>query len=163
MRINPILNNYNSNSSFKGSIDKSLVNYIKSAEKQQTVRLKPAKDCDKFLGLMEQFMKETSDSTILTTEKAGICKTTGLQLYRLFFKDTKTGVKIAADDFVFLADKISETKNENTLTHLTDDLLLYKNDGKCDSFASMMLDIWARLINRFSSPKEVDLALKAVK
>ena len=56
MRINPILNNYNSNSSFKGSIDKSLVNYIKSAEKQQTVRLKPAKDCDKFLGLMEQFM-----------------------------------------------------------------------------------------------------------
>lgn len=152
MRINPILNNYNSNSSFKGSIDKSLVNYIKSAEKQQTVRLKPAKDCDKFLGLMEQFMKETSDSTILTTEKAGICKTTGLQLYRLFFKDTKTGAKIAADDFVFPAAKTFEP--EKSLAFFAD---------KSSYSASFNLDVWARLINIVSSPKEVDLALKAVK
>ena len=138
MRINPILNNYNSNSSFKGSIDKSLVNYIKSAEKQQTVRLKPAKDCDKFLGLMEQFMKETSDSTILTTEKA-ICKTTGLQLYRLFFKDTKTGVKIAADDFVFPAAKTFEP--EKSLAFFAD---------KSSYSASFNLDVWARLINIIS-------------
>ena len=151
MRINPILNNYNSNSSFKGSIDKSLVNYIKSAEKQQTVRLKPAKDCDNFLGLMEQFMKETSDSTILTTEKA-ICKTTGLQLYRLFFKDTKTGAKIAADDFVFPAAKTFEP--EKSLAFFAD---------KSSYSASFNLDVWARLINIVSSPKEVDLALKAVK
>lgn len=149
MRINPILNNYNSNSSFKGSIDKSLVNYIKSAEKQQTVRLKPAKVCDNFLGLMEQFMKETSDSTILTTEKAEI---RGLQLYRLFFKDTKTGVKIAADDFVFPAAKTFEP--EKSLAFFAD---------KSSSSALLNLDVWARLINRISSPKEVDLALKAVK
>ena len=151
MRINPILNNYNSNSSFKGSIDKSLVNYIKSAEKQQTVRLKPAKVCDNFLGLMEQFMKETSDSTILTTEKA-ISKTTGLQLYRLFFKDTKTGAKIAADDFVFPAAKTFEP--EKSLAFFAD---------KSSYSASFNLDVWARLINIVSSPKEVDLALKAVK
>ena len=152
MRINPILNNYNSNSSFKGSIDKSLVNYIKSAEKQQTVRLKPAKVCDNFLGLMEQFMKETSDSTILTTEKAGICKTTGFQLYRLFFKDTKTGAKIAADDFVFPAAKTFEP--EKSLAFFAD---------KSGYSALFNLDVWARLINIISSPKEVDLALKAVK
>lgn len=164
MKINPISNNYNSNSSFKGSIDKPLVNWVKALEQQES-HLKfgtlTKKNCDKFLNTMEKFMAKTSDTIILTAEKTKICENTGHQLHGLFFKDIKTEAKIVADNFVVPATKTTESKNVSIL--LFDNLILEKYYGKLSSFSLVILNQWATIINKISSPEEVDLALKAIK
>jgi len=163
MKVNPIQNYYYSNKSFKGSIDKSIIDYLKSVENQHKTnqsayyhRYKVRND--EFITEVESFMSKTNENTLLTLAKWPYKNEDNQELAQLIFKDTKTGTKILADEFI-VPNTGKKGSREIFLMPVTMAFEKLPN-GSYSGIPSEALFQWGKSLISEVTPEEVDLALK---
>ena len=163
MQIQPIQQTQNyRNNNFKGSVDKPVKEYLVNLQKSREGSILSEhvkKNCNAFLESIEAFMAKTNKNTILTVTQPKVDEF-GNPYHGLKFRDTETGSEILADEFVVPA---TAGRSEKKVELNPLQIFLAKHIDGSYQDCVMWLKQWVRMLSEFSSPEEVDLALKAQK